>query len=170
MRRILIGRVAVDSATLVITDPGNLDPEWVKAADVEPYALNCLGRDAEALIAALRNLDATGEVTPMSGGRWYRVFPSEGHTVAEVLAEAKRQQEAHAWVGAVIPVSHDSFERVQQAIHAGMGGEIAFSHGNPGFMAAVQLPGDGYYDVYADVEESGADVELKSITIVVASG
>jgi hypothetical protein len=52
LRRVLVGRVAVDSATLVITDPSNLDREWVKASDSEPYAVNCLGRDVEALIGA----------------------------------------------------------------------------------------------------------------------
>jgi len=164
----LVGRIAVDSATLVLTDPANLDHEWVKASEVEPYALNCLGRDAEALVADLRGLDITGDVMPMSGGRWYRVFPSAGHTALELRAEAMKLQQARGWVGAVIPVCHDSLERVQQAVRDGIGGEVGFSHGNPGFMAAVSLPADGIYEVQVDVEDTPAGPELKSITIAVA--
>lgn len=167
MRSMLVGRVAVDSATLVITDPSNLDREWVKASDVEPYAVNCFGRDVEALVAALRNLDTTGKIVPMSGGRWYRVFPSDGHTAVHLRAEAVRLQEAHGWVGAVIPVGHDSLERVQQAVHDAIGGEIGFSHGNPSFMAAIQLPADGIYEVHVEVEDSPSGARLRSITIAV---
>ena len=169
MRRVLVGRVAVDSATLVITDPSNLDREWVKASDREPYALNCLGRDVQVLIGALRDVQATGDVVPMAGGRWYRVFPSDSHTALDVLAEAKRLQAAHGWVGALIPISHDSLETVQEAVRERIGGEIAFSHGNPGFMAAVSLGGDGIYEVYAEVEDTAEGALVKSITISEAS-
>jgi hypothetical protein len=168
MRRIVVGRVAVDSATLVFTDPANLDNEWVKASDVEPYALHCLGRDVESLVAALRGLDTTGEVVPMSGGHSYRVFPSAAHTALELRAEALKLQQARGWIGAVIPVCHDSLERVQHAMRDGIGGEIDFGHGNPGFMAAVSLPADGIYEIQVDVEDTPAGAELKSIIIAVA--
>lgn len=167
MRSMLVGRVAVDSATLVITDPSNLDREWVKASDVEPYAVNCFGRDVEALVAALRGLESTGNVVPMGGGRWYRVFPSNGHTALQLRAEAVRLQEAHGWVCAVIPVSHDSLERVQQAVHDAVGGEIGFSHGHPAFMTAIQLPGDGIYEVHVEMDDTPSGAQLKSITIAV---
>lgn len=65
----LVGRVGVDSATLAITGPSNLDGESVKATDTEPYAVNCLGRGVRALIEALRGANATRGGVPISGGR-----------------------------------------------------------------------------------------------------
>ena len=162
-----MGRVAVDSATLVITDPSNLDREWVKGSELEPYSVNCLGRDADALIAALRDLDATGEVVPMGGGRWYRVLPSEGHTAREIVDAAKRLQQTYGWVGAVIPISHDSLEGVQQAVRDRVGGEIPFSHGNPGFMAAVSLGSDGLYEIHAEIEDSADGPQVRSVTVAI---
>ena len=167
MRSMLVGRVAVDSATLVITDPSNLDREWVKAGDVEPYAVNCFGRDVESLVAALRGRESTGNIVPMGGGRWYRVFPSDRHSALQLRADAVRLQETHGWVGAVAPVSHDSLERVHQALNDRIGGEIGFSHGNPAFMAAIQLPADGIYEVHVEVDDTPSGALLKSITIAV---
>ena len=77
VRKVLIGSIAVDSATLVIADPSYLDRQWIKGGDVEPYALNCLGKDVEPLVTALRSLPVTGQVESMPGGRWYRVLPAE---------------------------------------------------------------------------------------------
>ena len=68
----------------------------------------------------------------------------------------------------MIPISHDTLERVQEALHDRFGAELAFSHGNPGLMAAVTLPGDGSYEVYVDVDETAAGARLKSITIAVS--
>jgi len=66
-----------------------------------------------------------------------------------------------------MPISHDSSERVQQAVHDRVGGEISFSHGNPGFMAAVSLPEEGVYEVYAEVEDTAQGTLVRSITVAV---
>ena len=168
VRKVLIGSIAVDSATLVIADPSYLDRQWIKGGDVEPYALNCLGKDVEPLVTALRSLPVTGQVESMPGGRWYRVLPAEGYTARDLLAHGKTLQAAHGWVGAAIPVSHDSMERVVTAVRDRIGAVIDFSRGNPGFMAAMSLPGDGSYEVYAIVEDLPAGPELKAIQVEIA--
>ena len=54
------------------------------------------------------------------------------------------------------------------AVRDRIGAVIDFSRGNPGFMAAMSLPGDGSYEVYAIVEDLPAGPELKAIQVEIA--
>src|SRR5919109_1606064 len=160
MARHLLGNVAVDSAQLIIADPSYLN-QWVRSSDVEPYALNCTGRDVSAIVAALEATGKVQRVEPMSGGRWFRLYPSSGETAITLLRTADQLKVDNGWTGATIPVAHDSYEAAGALTSGGLGGEMRFPRGTgSGFAVAVRLGGDGRYPLYLDVDGSGNPLRI----------
>jgi len=118
---------------------------------------------AQEVVAAYAD-GKVDRVETMAGGRWFRLYPSKGHPVAQLNQAVEQIKAEKGLVGATIPVAHDSFEAVSQLTSINHGGELLVQ-GDSGFAVAARLGGDGRYPVYLEVDDSGNPL---SITVELA--
>jgi hypothetical protein len=159
MPRILLGHVAVDSAQLIVADPSYLG-KWIRSTDVEPYALNCFGREVKALVERLQTSTMVERVESLSEGRWFRVYPAAGYTVSQLNEAINRINEENGWTGATTPAAHDSYEAASALTSNGKGGGELLLTGSSGFAIAVRLAGDGSFPVYLVTDDAGIPMEV----------
>jgi len=149
-----LGSCGVDAGQIMVVDPRNLDPHWVRSEDAAVVGVSFWGRDANLLLAALGD-----RVEDYRGGIGTHLV--RGADARAILAEIR---DLAARVGAKI-VPHverkSSYEAVCAVTREGAG-TLPFPDGTEGWLVATSSgDGDGTYEV----SELISDGQLTAVVI-----
>ena len=149
-RRVLLGRVPVDTAHLVLADPCYIEQHWLPESQAVASDIRFWGRDQEAARASLEKAPEIGEITAQPGSV-YAAFPAPGYGVFAVQTRVAQEREN----GKLIVWSEHDNSTQQELFEASCGP----SQGGPALDEdAVVFRtgfGDGMYEVWATYRDFG---------------